>query len=141
MAAEVVEIIVILFGDSLCPQEGIPDPCVIVQVERLYVIIIIVVMNKSESFEALLHIITSQSVSNETERHHYFHFAEERNGEPLAHHSVKYIIALSVETGSPVSESRCSEGATKSTREDAPQLITNQVSANQTTKYNVWYYY
>lgn len=130
MAAEVVEIIVILFGDSLCPQKGIPDPRVIVQVERLSVIIIITVMNKSENFEALLHIVTSQSVLNETERHHYLHFAEERNEVPLAHHSVKYIVALSAETGSLVSESRCSEGAAKSTREDAPQLITNQVSTN-----------
>lgn len=130
VAAEVVEIIVILFGDSLCPQKGIPDPCVIVQVERLSVFIIIIVMNKSESFEALLHIVTSQSVLNETERHHYLHFAEERNEVPLAHHSVKCMIALSTETGSLVSESRRSEGATKSTREDAPQLITNQVSTN-----------
>lgn len=96
-----------------------PDPCVIVQVERLYVIIIIMVMNKSESFEALLHIITSQSVSNETERHHYLHFAEERNV-PLAHRSVKYIVALSAETGSLVSESKCREGATKCTRLIAP---------------------
>lgn len=98
-------------------------------------------MNKSESFKALLHIITSQSVSNETERHHYLHFAEERNGEPLAHHSVKYIVALSAETGSPVSESRCSEGATKSTREDAPPINYKSSQHKSNNKYNVWYYY